>query len=186
MTDSLVSWLLGALLLFWSLGAHNRLVRLRAGVLGQFAQVDQHMLQTLGLLADAARVREGRGVDQDSGRSPTSRPQARDALLAAASQFEVALRVTRKHPLDAGLVGALRSAHVTVHDAWERHHAGRVHSSIPPDGPALQRAWEGNTEVVREAVLAFNAAVQAYNTAIAQFPACMLAYLFSFKRAAQL
>jgi len=185
-TASLVPWLLGALLLFWSLGAHNRMVRLRAGVLGQFALVDQHMLQALGLLGDAARVCEGHGVAPQPGASTPVPSEAHDALLAAAGQFEVALRVTRKSPLDAGLVAALRSAHATVHDAWERHHAGRVHAPVSPDGPALQRAWEGNTEVVREAVLAFNGAVQAYNAAIAQFPASMLAYLFSFKRAARL
>lgn len=185
MTSSVAFWLVLAVLLFWSLGAYNRLVRLRARVLGRFAQVDQHMVQALALLGDAARVPVGPTVANPATRLEATLPAAHDGLQAVAIQFEVALRVARKQALDASAVAALQTAYATVHDVWAR----RRHGSADPasaEAAALQRAWEGNTEVVRDAAAGFNAAVQAYNAAITQFPASMLAYLFSFSQAAQL
>ena len=123
MSGTPVFWLAAAVavLLFWSLGAYNRLVRLRAQVISRFAAVDQRMAQALGLLAEAA-------AGDDAGATPVAdragrhagSPAARAGLQAAAVQFEVALRVARRQPLDAGVMAALQAAHTTVHAVWER------------------------------------------------------------------
>ena len=107
MTGNIVFWLLVAVLLFWSLGAYNRLVRLRAQVIASFAAVDQRMVQALGLLGEAVAA-------------PDSVSGGRSGLQAAMVQFEVALRVARKHPLDANAVAALQTAYATVHVVWDR------------------------------------------------------------------
>lgn len=86
MTSSVAFWLVLAVLLFWSLGAYNRLVRLRARVLGRFAQVDQHMVQALALLGDAARVPVGPTVANPATRLeatlPAAPPRTGSRLLA--------------------------------------------------------------------------------------------------------
>ncbi len=172
MTASFAFWLLVAVLLFWSLGAYNRLVRLRAQVIGSFAGVDQRMVQALALLGEVSCA-------------PDSDTQGRSGLLAAAVQFEVALRVARKQILDASAMAALQTAYATVHVVWERRRA----EAAEPDLTAIavmQRAWEDNTQVVREAEASYNAAVQEYNGAIRQFPASILSYFFNFAPAATL
>lgn len=172
MTASIVLWLLVAVLLFWSLGAYNRLVRLRAQVIGSFAGVDQRMVQALSLLGEAAAA-------------PDSGLGGQPGLRAAAVQFEVALRVARKQPLDAGAVAALQTAYATAHVVWERVHVEPVDRDATAVA-VMQRAWEDNTQVVREAEALYSAAVHGYNGAISQFPASVIAYLFGFAPAAPL
>jgi LemA protein len=170
MSGSFGFWLLVAVLLFWSLGAYNRLVRLRAQVIGSFSGVDQRMVQALALLGEASLA-------------PDSDSAGRSGLLAAAVQFEVALRVTRKQPLDASAMAALQTAYATVQVVWERRRA----EAAGPHATALavmQRAWEDNTQVLREAEASYNASVQNYNRAIQQFPASILSYFFGFASAA--
>lgn len=174
MTGNIVFWLLVAVLLFWSLGAYNRLVRLRAQVIAGFAGVDQRMVQALGLLGEAVAAPDS--VSVSGGRS---------GLQAATVQFEVALRVARKQPLDANAVAALQTAYATVHVVWERAQ-GESAGVDATAAAVMQRAWEDNTQVVREAEAAYGAAVHAYNGAIGQFPASILAYFFGFAPAAPL
>jgi len=97
----------------------------------------------------------------------------------------VALRVARKQILDASAMAALQTAYATVHVVWERRRA----EAAEPDLTAIavmQRGWEDNTQVVREAEASYNAAVQEYNGAIRQFPASILSYFFNFAPAATL
>jgi LemA protein len=109
----------------------------------------------------------------------------RSGLQAAATQLEVALQVAGKQPLDASAMAALQTAYATAHAVWERQRS----QTPDPDATAvavMQRAWEDNTQVVREAEASYNAAVLAYNGAITQFPASVLAYFFGFAPAASL
>lgn len=183
MSDTLVFWLAAALavLLFWSLGAYNRLVRLRAQVINRFAAVDQRMAQALDWLAEAAAADDAGAtpVVDRAGRGAGS-PAARAGLQAVAVQFEVALRVARRQPLDAGAMAALQAAHATVHAVWERCSAPQWHTTT------LQRGWQDSSRDVHEAQAGYNTAVQDYNAAIAQFPASVLAYLFGFAPAGPL
>lgn len=189
LTGSVVFWLLVAVLLFWSLGAYNRLVRLRSQVIGRFAGVEQRMEQALALLGEAAAApAAGMGDAPDgaaAGTGPESAAGSRSGLQAVMVQFEVALRVAARQPLDASAVAALQTAYATVHVVWERRHAARA--DPPPTAVAvMQRAWEDNTQVVREAAAGFNTAVADYNSAISQFPASVLAHFFGFAPAAAL
>lgn len=177
MSASVVFWLLVAVLLFWSLGAYNRLVRLRAQVIARFGGVDQRMVQALALLGEAAAA-------------PDAAADARAGLQAATVQFEVALQVARRQPLDASVVAALQTAYATVHVVWERWHCKSADANAG-DGATtalavMQRAWEDSAQLVREAEASYDSAVHDYNGAIAQFPASILAHVFGFKQAAPL
>ncbi len=182
MTSTLLFWLSLAVSLFWALGAYNRLVRLRAKVIGAFSAVDHRLIQVLTLVservavqrvltaADAALNKPGVHVDADL-----------DGLQGAAIQFEVALRVARKSPLDAPCVAALRTACATMQVSWDR-------SQAQPDEAlsANQRAWEENQQACNVAMESFNQSIAIYNRAIAQFPALVLAYFFGFRAAESL
>lgn len=186
MTGTVVFWLMAALLLVWSLGAYNRLVRLRAQVINSFAAVDQRMVQALALLAEAVAAHDTSAAlaahDPDNTEVPDGPLRARAGLQAAAVQFEVALRVARKQALDASAVAALQAAYATAHGVWARHRL----PAPELDAGVMQRAWEDNTQMVREAQAGYNTAVQVHNAAIAQFPASLLAYFFGFGPAASL
>jgi LemA protein len=188
-SGSVVFWLAAALLLFWSLGAYNRLVRLRAQVISRFSAVDQRLAQALAVLDEAVAATPHDGAAGTgaaaAGEHSAAASTLRSGLQAAAVQFEVALRVARKQPLDADAMAALQTAWATVHAVWELRRA----DSPERDATAtalLQRAWEDCGHVVREAQADYNAAVRDYNRAITQFPAVVLAYFYGFKPAGAL
>ncbi len=171
-------WLTLALLLFWALGAYNRLVRLRGQVKSGFGPVDQRLAQVLALLTP--------GLVAEAQEEPADKPAAEpDGLYAAAIQLTQSLRMARKHPLDANAVAALKTAFDTMHVAWQRHQADGVGRSDPQASNPLfdQRSWDDHTQLAHEAMETYNQAVLAYNGAIRQFPALLLAYLFGFRAA---
>lgn len=170
MSSSTLFWLLGATTLFWSLGAYNRLVRLRAQVRASFVAVGARMSQYAVIVAEQG---EARAAQSPRDRSPDDPASSWAGLLAASAQFDASLRMTRKHSLDAKAVAALKTAHAVLQTSWERQ----------TDQPSamVQRQWGENMALVNEAVLEFDQCVQAYNAAIAQFPALLLALLFSFQ-----
>lgn len=183
MTVRLTFWLVAAALMVWSLGAYNRLVRLRAQVVSSFAAVDQRMAQALDLLSEAVAAHENPAVPvSDDPDTLDGAVIARAGLQAAAAQFDVALRVARRQPLDASAVAALQASYMTARVAWDRYRA----PAPKPDMAAMRRAWEDNAQVIRERQGGFNTAVKRYNAAIAQFPASVLAQVFGFGPAAPL
>ena len=60
MTHTILYWLLPAVLLFWALGAYNRLVRLRAQVITAFVAVDNRLSQSLVLVTERVALGAGR------------------------------------------------------------------------------------------------------------------------------
>ena len=50
MTDSFVPWAIAAVLLFWTVGAYNRLMRLRAEANLAFASVDTELARQVELV----------------------------------------------------------------------------------------------------------------------------------------
>jgi len=174
MLSSTLFWIGLAVTLFWSVGAYNRLVRLRSAVLKAFGGLDVHLVRMLAMLGeyDAAQASAG---------APDL--EARQALQAAAAQCAASLAVARARPLDAGGAVALSTDLQALEDAW-----GALSHQLPalavPDGatPWSQR-WEQHQTENAQALAQLGAAVVQYNAAIAQFPAQVLAWLFGFKAA---
>lgn len=161
-----------ALLLFWGVGAHNRLVRLRAMVIAAFAPLEAQYGKFPALVQTSCAAPAGDG-----------RVTPRTGLLGAALQFEVSLKVACAHPLDALSQRVLETAHETLHASWKRvcSEAANVPGEAMPD--ALQQQWAVLTLQENYAKNEFNQRVQEYNQAIHQFPANLLAWLFGFKPA---
>jgi LemA protein len=178
MDSSLLHWVATAVLLFWSIGAYNRLVRLRGEATTAFAALDGELLRQVRLVQD---------LTQDEGGGPTSifegsEPSFWGGLQGAASQLDASLAEARLRPLEPARIAALGAAQVVLADAWERAERDDAHDLAGPRLPDTLTATRAQMTVqCIAAAERFSRAVEAYNAAIAQFPALLLAVLFGFK-----
>ncbi|MDP2370900.1 LemA family protein [Rhodoferax sp.] len=181
MSASAVMWSLLAVLVFWAIGAYNRLVRLRGRSLLAFAVVDkQFNLQALLLAPTAVGPHPGLSASAllpgDEGRE-----NRWSGLVGAGRQLEASLKAARVRPLDGASLDALRTAHETLVLSWSRcreEPPDLAGSPLPED---LSMKWDQLLVQTDMARAEFNAVVADYNAAIGQVPACLLASLFGFK-----
>ncbi|MES2975652.1 MAG: LemA family protein [Pseudomonadota bacterium] len=183
MSWTLGFWIGAAVLLFWAVGAYNRLIRLRAAALQAFVALE-------------ARLREQTELVQAC-LPPSAVPQAaqEDDLLddmaslwnglgGAAAQFNASLAAARARPLDAEAIAALQAAQGVLYMAWHRLQQDDAHDLAGAALPeTLQLRWQQIEAHVQSDAALFRQQVETYNDAIAQFPALVLARLFSLRPA---
>jgi LemA protein len=179
MAPSLVFWIVAAVLLFWSVGAYNRLVRLRSEAKSAFAVLEQELARQVQLVQACLPESETQPASLFDGESTFW-----GSLQGAASQFAASLAAARSRPLDPEGIAALHAARDVLAMAWERAERDDAHDlagSRLPETVSTTRA-----HLVAQAGAAaeqFNLAVSRYNHGISQFPAVLLAWLFGFKAA---
>lgn len=157
-----------ALLLFWAVGAYNRLVRLRAAVVQAFKPIDQGLTRRLDWVQDALPELL-RDLRDDSTAAPWARVQA------AGQQVTLAQAQVRRQPGDRASMAGLVLARSTLESAWQEALAS---SPEPlPDGSPLLLKWTEWQHAEAPLAVAFDQAVGVYNAAAAQFPASVLARL---------
>lgn len=169
------------MLLFWAVGAYNRLIRLRSAALQAFGALDAQLTRGIALLAEYEASRLPDGADAPAGDAD----DAHAALSAAATQLGASLAVARARPLDDGAAAALATATEVLEAAWQAllRESARAGQGVAP--PTLA-PWIHKREQLAlhtgEARRQFNEAVAQYNHGIAQFPASVLAWLFGMKQ----
>ncbi|HSW18699.1 MAG TPA: LemA family protein [Ramlibacter sp.] len=171
MTSSILTWIVAGVLLFWTVGAYNRLVRLRYEVNTAFGVLYAELQRQVQFVESIL---------------PTDGPQPQSgfwsSLQGAASQLAASMTVARNRPLDPPTIAALAAAGDVLAMAWDRAEREDAHDMSGPRLPGGVPASRAQLSAqVHAAVLQFNEAVQRYNTAIAQFPAMLLAWVFGFK-----
>ncbi|MGH6625303.1 MAG: LemA family protein [Burkholderiaceae bacterium] len=178
---SFVLWFILGILLFWSVGAYNRMVRLRSATLEAFATLDAQLMRLVDLLQSSLPAAVAPSAVAQPGVVPGDVASLWDGLQSAASQFTASLAAARAHPLDGDAMAALSAAQGVLAMAWQRlqHEAHDLAGAAVPE--TLQVQWEQLALPARVAGEHFNLAVARYNEAIAQFPALLLARLFGFK-----
>ena len=167
-----------AVLVFWAVGAYNRLMQLRSGILRRFVPLDQQLGLRHALLQ--------RQVDVLAPLLP-AHADTLSALRAACSQAQSATAHARNHPGAAGALNSLRLAEDILLDTRARLPPAPV--PVPAAGAEL--AELGPQLAAAEAALQFarsrfNDAVLEYNRAVQQFPTRLLAGLFGFRLAGAL
>lgn len=163
-----------AVLFFWAVGAYQRIVRLRMAAVQAFGGLDAHLRHTLALL-DA----------YDAAQTSAGAPElaARQALRATATECSTWLTAARAYPLHPDAALKLAAALQALEVAWNV-----LVQHIPPlatpagEVPWAQR-WEQQQADNAQARQQFARAVTHYNTAIGQFPAQVLAWLWGFHAA---
>ena len=172
--ESLLLWGLAALLLFWFVGAHNRLVRLRSAAAQAFGALDAHLVQLLALVDTHEAAQASAGAP---------RAAQRDALQAAAAQCAEALTGARAHPLRAAAVAPLSQALQALEAAWSDGVQQLPTLAVPAGTQAWALRWQQQAQHSTAARAQFAAAVAQHNAAVGQFPAQLLAWLMGFKAA---
>ncbi|MEY4563469.1 MAG: hypothetical protein RLZZ618_2746 [Pseudomonadota bacterium] len=176
----IISCLVLAVLVFWAVGAYNRLVALRNAIGQAFIPVDTHLKRRHELipqLADAARALAPNDADTLS------------AASAASAQAHAALELARVTPCASGPVSSLSMAeHVLdttrarMLDALEASPELAADTALR-DAAAELNATENRLAYARQV---FNEAVATYNLAVRQFPTRLLSSLYGFGVAAPL
>ncbi len=178
MQTSFLLWGGMAVLVFWALGAYNRLVKLRSQAIASFTPVDLQFQHSVALV-QAQLPLALQSTDPAT-------LQLWQGLGGASQQFQASLNLLRTRPLDAAAMAPLHTALHTLRQSWQRMQAAAPDLAGELLPQSLLAQWEAIDLQLVPAMREFDARVAAYNEAVAQFPAVLLAWLFSFKPAAPL
>ncbi|MDO8718128.1 MAG: LemA family protein [Polaromonas sp.] len=177
---TLVSIALTALLVFWAVGAYNRLVRLKNIIANAFGQIDVQLKRRYDLIPNLV----------DAARKYLQHEQATlESVIAARNQARSASERVASRPGKADAIIALAAAEQTLDSSLGRLFAL---AEAYPDLKADQTIRELSEELtstenkVGFARQAYNDAVLDYNNAQGQFPALLVARLFGFSPSAML
>lgn len=174
---TLVAAVVVTVLLLWAVGARRRMQRLRRDARRAF--------DALGGMLDAQHqwIRRWCAPPRADHR-PAPRLEAWLRLLGASvEQAGLALQRLSRNPLDAAAMDGLYQARRALRAAWL---AGADHVPPPADGAAPAwppEDWIGLVHQEVPLAAAFNAQVAAYNAAVSQFPALLLAAALRYRRA---
>ena len=184
--SSIAFWAAIALTLFWSLGAYNRLVRLRADMLHalqalarQWQANAQVLRQELAALSHAPETDSAWASLGDE--ASNWRP-----LALATKQFQICLTGVLAKPLSmppVDDVASIRAAHEVMQGAWQRlqnTHDDLAGSAVPQ---SLDLLWQHQGILAQEKLREYNASVITYNHAAQQFPAIVVSWIFGFRLA---
>lgn len=173
-TTSLISMVVLALLLFWAVGAYNRLVRLKNIIANAFGQIDVQLKRRYDLipsLVDAAK------------KYLLHERETLEAVIAARNQAFAASDAARSRPTRASEVLALAAAEQALGSSLARLFAvAEVYPELKADATILElneelTSTENKFAFARQA---YNDSVLDYNNAQAQFPTLLVARLFGF------
>jgi LemA protein len=159
----LVLGLLLAVVLFWAVGAYNRLVRLRGQMLRQWGTVDTVWLKWLMRFQGAVSARQILAW--------ASEADDLQALQDGSDALIEALAEARQQALDAASLQTLLQRHQALMDCIDTV-AQRVPETVRPH---LLSAQARILQNIPPALLPYHTAVDDYNTALAQAPASWLA-----------
>lgn len=162
----LVVAVLGVLLLLWAVGAWRRIRRLRLHACRAFVALDRVLSEQHRWIAQwCAQSHANVGAPL-----PAASMQR---LEASAAQAALMLCRVRGDPLDAAAMSGLHQARLTLRSVW----LGAV------DPAELPADWLRRLHQEAPLATAFNERVAAYNAAVSQFPALLLATVLRHRKA---
>jgi LemA protein len=179
-TTQVIAWIVLVVVLFWGIGAYNRLVRLRNAITNAFAQIDVQLKRRYDLIPNLVEAAK---------KYLSHERETLEAVIAARNQAQAAQSSARAAPTTAAAIGALATAETVLGGALGRLFAV---AEAYPELKADQTIRDLNEELtstenkVSFARQAFNDAVLDFNNAAQQFPTNLVAWVFSFKEAAVL
>ena len=175
---SVFSWVLllaVLLLVFWAVGAFNRLTRLKNAIANAFGQIDVQLKRRYDLIPNLVEVAR---------KYLSHEAQTLEAVIDARNQARGAEQSAAASPLNVGAIGALAGAEQVLGGALGRLFAV---AEAYPDLKADQTMRELSEELASTenrigfARQAYNDHVLAFNDAAAQFPTLVVARLFNFQ-----
>ena len=178
--SNLIFIALFAMLVFWAVGAYNRLIRLKNTIANAFGQIDVQLKRRYDLIPNLV----------EAAKKYLQHEQATlEAVMTARNQARAASDVARSRPANALAVITLASAEQALGGSLGRLFAV---AEAYPELKADQTIREFSEELtstenkISFARQAFNDAVLYYNNAQGQFPAVLVARVFNFAPSAML
>jgi LemA protein len=162
-----------AVLIFWIVGAYNRLVVLRNEIVALFAPLDEQFRARQQLLREQSQAIAASAPDAAANL---------EALQAALSQADAACAHARAHPGAAGAIASLRMADDILTAARARLRTDEMTDAALAELNTRIVAGEASLDFTRRQ---FNAAVAKYNDSVRQFPTWIVAAMFGFRPAGQ-
>jgi LemA protein len=176
-TELLLALAAAAVLLFWAVGAYNRLVAWRNRIAQAWAKLHSSLHQRAGVVQPLAAVL----------RVPMAAEHgALEAWLTAHTQAQAAATALAARPVSPTLAQAwvvaeaqLAASTSRVLALLDQHSALRGHPVVT----TLTTTWHGAQARLPFAREAFNDVARRYNDALAVFPTSLAARLFGFSAA---
>ena len=169
-----------ATLVFWAVGAYNRLIRLKNVIANAFGQIDVQLKRRYDLIPNLVEAaKKYLSHERETLEAViNARNQAKSASDAARSRPANALAVTKLVAAEQALDGSLGRL-FAVAEAYPELKADQTIRELSEE----LTSTENKVAFARQA---FNDAVLDYNNAQGQFPALLIAKLFSFAPSAML
>ena len=171
---------LPALLIFWAVGAYNRLVRLKNIIANAFGQIDVQLERRYDLIPNLVEAAKKYLQHEQS---------TLEAVMLARNQARSASDAVRTRPANGAAVVALAAAEQALDGSLGRLFAvAEAYPELKADQTIrdLSEELTSTENKVTFARQAYNDAVLDYNDAQGQFPALMIASLFGFTPSAML
>ena len=179
-SNSLITIATIAVLIFWSVGAYNRLVRLRNIIANAFGQIDVQLKRRYDLIPNLVEAAK---------KYISHERETLEAVTAARAQAQSASNAARSRPANAQAVTTLAVAEQALTSSLGGLFAlNEAYPELKADQTIrdLSEELTSTENKVTFARQAFNDAVLDYNNAQGQFPAVLVAKLFSFAPSAML
>ena len=179
-STQLISIAILAVLIFWAVGAYNRLVRLKNMIANAFGQIDVQLKRRYDLIPNLVEAaRKYLSHERETLEAViTARNQAKSASDAAKARPSNALAVTTLAVAEQALSSSLGQL-FALNEAYPELKADETIKGLSEE----LTSTENKVGFARQA---FNDAVLDYNNAQGQFPAVLVAKLFSFAPSAML
>ncbi|MES2051300.1 MAG: LemA family protein [Pseudomonadota bacterium] len=177
---SLIFMVVVAVVIFWAVGAYNRLVRLKNIIANSFGQIDVQLKRRYDLIPNLVEA---------ASKYLQHERDTLEAVIDARNQARHASDAVRSRPANAGAVLALSAAEQALDGSLGRLFAiAEAYPELKADETIrdLSEELTSTENKVTFARQAYNDAVLDYNNAQGQFPAVLIARLFSFAPSAML
>ena len=163
-----------AVLLFWAVGAYNRLIRLKNIIVNAFGQIDVQLKRRYDLIPNLVEAAKKYLLHER---------ETLEAVIAARNQARAASDAARNRPTHAPEVLALAAAEQALGSSLGRLFAvAEAYPELKADATIRELSEEltSTENKIAFARQAYNDSVLHYNTAQAQFPTLLIARVFGF------
>ena len=179
-TNTIVLISVLALLVFWAVGAYNRLVRLKNVIANAFGQIDVQLKRRYDLIPNLVEAAK---------KYLQHERETLEAVISARNQARAASDAVRSQPANAEAVNSLVAAEQVLGGTLGRLFAiAEAYPELKADQTIRELSEEltSTENKVAFSRQAYNDAVLDFNNAQGQFPALLIARLFSFMPSAML
>jgi LemA protein len=175
MSATVLFGLLAATTVFWCVGLHNRLMRMRARALDALGSVEKNLRSYASLIQVQFPDEEGVYI-----------PLEWAGLVSSVKALDGLCRLARNASLKEPPLSALARAVDAIDAQWAllRDQPADLAGPVMPE--VMQRLWDEAALKVRTARGGFNQIVERYNEALQQFPASLAVGMMGFQMAGKL